>query len=209
MYDNDFENKKLIINYNAKWILLSDWHEWNKIIDAQEQLFEILHTWKHNFSEEEIKAMKNHMWIDKQTCIKKIIEHELTDFRTSRSWGKWWQNVNKVETKVQLFFNIQDSKYLDQEQKNKIIAHAHRKDLHHDNSIIWFVCQEERTQWKNKDKVIKEFTQFMNEALEEEKQRIETEIPEYALEKGKNDGKKHTEKKKERRENKNPKIELD
>jgi len=179
---NDFENEKLIINYNSEWILLSDWHERTKLIDTQEQLFDILHTWKHSFSNEDIKEMKNHMWINIQACIKKVIEHEL-EFKTARSWWNGWQNVNKVETKVQLFFNIQDSKYLDQNQKEKIITHAHHKQLHHDNSILEFECQEERTQWKNKDKVIKEFIQFLNEALKEEKERIATQVPGYENEK--------------------------
>lgn len=190
MYE-DFENKKLIINYNSEWILLSDWHERTKQIDCQQQLFDILHTWKHNFSDEEIIGMKNHLWIDKQTCINKIIEHELTDFKTSRSWGHWWQNVNKVETKVQLFFHIKDSKYLDSNQKEKIINHAHYKQLHHDNSIIEFECQEERTQWKNKNKVIKEFIKFLNEALEDKEERINTQVPEHENEKRLKTKKKH------------------
>lgn len=194
---NDFENQKLIINYNPEWILLSDWHERTKLINSQEQFFDILHTWKHNFSEEEIIKMKNHIWIDTTSCIKKVIEHEI-EFKTSRSWGHWWQNVNKVETKVQLFFNIEKSKYFDQEQKTKIINHAHLKQLHHDNSVIEFEYQEERTQFKNKDKVIKEFIQFLNKALEEDKERISTQVPEHEKEKRLDKKKKHWEKKSNR-----------
>ena len=195
---NDFENQKLIINYNSEWILLSDWHERTKLIDQQEQLFEVLQTWKHDFSDEQIKKMKTHLWIDKYTCIKKIVEYELKDIKTSRSWGKGWQNVNKVETKVQLFFHVKESKYLDQEQKEKIIAHAHNKQLHHDNSIIEFECQEERTQWKNKDKVIKEFIKFINEALEDKEERIATQVPKQENEKRLQNKKLHWKKKVQR-----------
>jgi ribosome-associated protein len=196
MYD-DFENKKLIINYNSEWILLSDWHERTKLVDNQEQLFDILHAWKHSFSDIEMKEMKMHLWIDIHTCIKNILDHEL-EFQTARSWGHGWQNVNKVETKVQLFFNIQNSKYLDPDQKEQIITHTHQKQLHHDNSIIEFECQEERTQWKNKDKVIKEFIQFLNDALEEDRERIASTVPAHENEKRLKEKKEQWEKKSNR-----------
>ena len=51
--------------------------------------------------------------------IKKIISRELI-FKTSRSSGKGGQNVNKVETKVEIHFNIQDSEILTDAQKIQI-----------------------------------------------------------------------------------------
>jgi len=65
------------------------------------------------------------------------------------------------------------------------------KQLHHDNSVIEFEYQEERTQFKNKDKVIKEFIQFLNKALEEDKERISTQVPEHEKEKRLDKKKKH------------------
>ena len=51
--------------------------------------------------------------------IKKIISKELI-FKTSRSGGKGGQNVNKVETKVEIHFNVQDSEILIDSQWNLI-----------------------------------------------------------------------------------------
>jgi len=80
---------------------------------------------------------------------------------------------------------------LDPQQKEKIIAHASKKQLHHDNSTLELQCQETRNQGKNKAKVIKDFINFLNEALKEDIPRIETQIPKHKKEKRIQEKKKH------------------
>lgn len=194
---NDFENTKLKIELNPNWILLT-WHEYQKLIETQEQLFDILHSWRHDFSEDEIENMSNHMWISDSLRIEKILEHETWNIKKSRSWGHWWQNVNKVETKIQLFFDIVNSKYLTSKQKEIIIKHAHTKQLHHDDSIISFECQEERNQEQNLERAKQKLKKFLHEALEEDKERISTQVPKHEKEKRLDEKKKHGQKKSNR-----------
>lgn len=97
-------------------------------------------------------------------------------FHFARSGGKWGQNVNKRETKAELYFNIQDSKYLNQEQKERLILlGAHR--VHHEETILIMTCQEERLQEANKEKVIHHFKELLMQAFIEPKERIPTKIP--------------------------------
>lgn len=115
------------------------------------------------------------MCMDKDKIIENILQREV-HFHFSRSGGHGGQNVNKVATKAELYFNIHDSQYLTDEQKERLIELADHR-VHHEEKILIMTCQEERFQHANKEKVIHHFRQLLTEALIEPKERISTNIP--------------------------------
>lgn len=108
------------------------------------------------------------------------IEKEFV-FKTSRSSGAGGQNVNKVETKVELHFDIPGSAFLKEEEK-KIIREKLKNRINKEGLLI-LTSEKERTQQGNKKDVVKKFFQMIEDSLKKQKKRIPTKPSKSSAEK--------------------------
>jgi ribosome-associated protein len=93
-------------------------------------------------------------------------------FRTSRSGGPGGQNVNKLETKVELLFDIAHSPSLTDRQKQILLSNL--KSRLDAEGVLRIVSQESRSQWKNKEVAIEKLAELLRRALRPRKKRIKT-----------------------------------
>jgi ribosome-associated protein len=103
-----------------------------------------------------------------------IDEHELR-FEFARSSGPGGQNVNKVETKVRLLFDLRRSPSLSTGQKVRIeerLATRVTKD-----GVLHVVSQRHRSREANRRATVERFVELLAQALEEEEPRVRTRVP--------------------------------
>jgi ribosome-associated protein len=102
-------------------------------------------------------------------------------FKYSRSSGPGGQNVNKVSTKVTLFFDLFGCAAFSDNQKHLIQKNLEgRIDK---NGVIKVVSQKYRTQSANRQAAVGKLKQLLAAALKEKPIRRKTAVPQWAKQK--------------------------
>jgi len=99
------------------------------------------------------------------------LQKEVT-YKTSRSGGKGGQNVNKVSTKVELLFKIEQSLLFTDDEKQLLLQRLQSR-LNKDG-YLQVVSQEERSQFMNKERAIEKLHLILTRALHIRKARKAT-----------------------------------
>ena len=102
-----------------------------------------------------------------------VIPSNEIKWRFSRSSGPGGQNVNKIESRVEIIFNLEDSKVLNDYQKEILKRNLKNKLV---NNCLRLVVQEHRNQLLNRQLALIKFSSIIKNALNKSfKLRISTE----------------------------------
>ena len=95
--------------------------------------------------------------------------------RTSRSSGPGGQNVNKVDSRVTLAFDVANSRALNDRQKQLLRQRLANRISR--QGLLRISGQEHRTQAANREAVLKRFAELLAKALKRRTPRRPTAIP--------------------------------
>ena len=105
----------------------------------------------------------------------KIDENKLINefsYKTSRSGGAGGQHVNKVSSKVELVWKIENSEIFNKEEQQLLFIKL--KSYINKEGELKIQCEEDRSQIKNKQLVIKKALKLIRIAFIKDKKRIAT-----------------------------------
>jgi len=118
-------------------------------------------------------------------------------YKAVRSSGSGGQHVNKVSTKVELHFSVQDSENLTHEQKEVLLDKLSNR-LSNDGLLI-MSSGKTRSQLKNKNVVTLKFFDLLYDLLQPKKKRKPTKLPKHIKIERLKQKRKHAEKKANRK----------
>lgn len=98
-----------------------------------------------------------------------IALHKELQFRSSRSSGSGGQHVNKVETRIELLFEPECSKVLNDKEKARV-KEALQNRINKDGVLI-IAADNHRSQLRNKKATVNKFDELIRKALRPRKKR--------------------------------------
>ena len=110
-----------------------------------------------------------------------VIGEDDIAYRFSRSTGPGGQNVNKLNTRVTILFDVAGFRSFTEEQKKRLLLRL-RSRISRDG-ILTVVSQRHRTQHANRRAAQKRLAELLEAALKEKPARKQTSVPYAARQK--------------------------
>ena len=123
------------------------------------------------------------LWINTNLVIPANEIH----WRFSRSSGSGGQNVNKTDSRVEIVFNVSESKTLTQYHKHRILLQNKVKIY---NDCICIAVQDKRTQYQNRQLALSRLSSVLRELLKPSPKERRQTIPTRSSQKRRVDSKK-------------------
>ena len=118
---------------------------------------------------EKLKNREGENWIH--------IPEEEVRFEFSHSSGPGGQNINKRDTKAYIHWHVKSSNVLTPEQREILLKKADKE-----GDIVLY-SQVSRSQWENREDVLRKLDELVNKTLRKKKKRIPTKPSHYAEQK--------------------------